>query len=74
LAARLSVCPALAAPPAAEGVEDVAGLDVVGAADWLAGVDVEELELLDEPPHPANAVRPRTSASAESRDADNSLV
>ena len=56
LAARLSDCPA--PPVAAAGVEEAAELDV-------AGVDAEELVVLDELPQPASAITPAAKASVE---------
>jgi hypothetical protein len=59
LAARLSVC-----PPAAAGAVEVAVLDVA-ELEVAAGVEAEELVLLEELPQPLRASSPIASASNE---------
>jgi hypothetical protein len=54
------------------GVEAVAELDVVGVATALAGVDADELVLLDEPPQPASARTPTKRVNVESLDGERS--
>jgi hypothetical protein len=63
------------APGLGAGVEavvgvDVVGVDVVGDATALTGVDADEVVLLDEPPQPASARRPTARVSVDNLDAE----
>jgi len=57
-----------------DGADAVAVLGVVGVTAALAGVGAEDLVLLDEPPQPASASRPRARVSVESLDTERSFA
>ena len=55
-------------------VGDAAELAVVGVATALAGADEDVLGLLDEPPQPASARRPKARVNVDNLDAERGVA